>query len=212
MQDAIILGAGGFAREVMWVTVELKKYRVLAFLDETIGVSEKKEVHSIPVVKSLDSYLDKSNVNQMPHLICGTGSNSLRQRWVRQFGTDFQFETLIHPSARIGPKVNVGVGTIITAGCVLTVDILVGNFVNINLNCTVGHDSILEDFCNLSPGCNISGNVKIGESCDLGTGAIVIPKKTIGKRSVIGAGAVVLSDIPEDSVAVGIPAKVIRTI
>jgi len=54
--------------------------------------------------------------------------------------------------------------------------------------------------------------VTIGDDCWIGGGAIICPGVTIGSRCVIGAGAVVTKDIPDDSLAVGNPAKVIRKI
>lgn len=54
--------------------------------------------------------------------------------------------------------------------------------------------------------------IKIGNGCWLGGGAIVLPGVTIGDGSVIGAGSVVTRDIPENSVAVGNPCRVIRKI
>jgi acetyltransferase-like isoleucine patch superfamily enzyme len=54
--------------------------------------------------------------------------------------------------------------------------------------------------------------VKICNGAHIGIGAILMPGVTIGEGSVIGAGAVVTSDIPPYSVAVGVPAKVVKTI
>jgi maltose O-acetyltransferase len=54
--------------------------------------------------------------------------------------------------------------------------------------------------------------IAVGDDCWLGGGVIVCPGVAIGDRSVIGAGAVVTRDIPADSVAVGHPARVIRTL
>ena len=53
--------------------------------------------------------------------------------------------------------------------------------------------------------------IEIGDDCWLGGGVIVCPGVRIGNRVIIGAGAVVTRDIPDDSVAVGNPARVIRT-
>lgn len=55
------------------------------------------------------------------------------------------------------------------------------------------------------------GKIYVGEHTFIGTGVIIMPGVTIGKRCVIGAGAVVTRDIPDNSVAVGVPAKVIST-
>lgn len=54
--------------------------------------------------------------------------------------------------------------------------------------------------------------IKIGDGCWLGGGVIVLPGVTIGRGSVIGAGSVVTKDIPENSLAVGNPCRVIRKI
>ncbi len=54
--------------------------------------------------------------------------------------------------------------------------------------------------------------VSIGKNCWLGAGVIVLPGVTIGDNCVIGAGSVVTKDIPENSVAVGNPCKVLRAI
>ena len=54
--------------------------------------------------------------------------------------------------------------------------------------------------------------ITIGDDCWIGGGAVICPGVTIGNRCVIGAGAVVTKDIPDDSMAVGNPAKVIRNL
>ena len=59
---------------------------------------------------------------------------------------------------------------------------------------------------------DIIAPIKIGNNVYIGTGAYIMPGVTIGDNCVIGASAVVTRDIPANSVAVGIPARVIRTI
>lgn len=54
--------------------------------------------------------------------------------------------------------------------------------------------------------------VTIGKDCWIGGGAVICPGVTIGDRCIIGAGSVVTKSIPDDSVAVGNPAKVIRKV
>ena len=54
--------------------------------------------------------------------------------------------------------------------------------------------------------------VTIGDGCWIGGGVIILPGVSIGNGSVIGAGSVVTKDIPENSVAVGNPCRVIRKI
>lgn len=54
------------------------------------------------------------------------------------------------------------------------------------------------------------GDVEIGDGCWLGENVLVLPGKRIGKKCIIGAGSVVAHDIPNFSIAVGNPAKVIK--
>ena len=51
----------------------------------------------------------------------------------------------------------------------------------------------------------------IGDRCDIGAGAVIVGGITVGRDSAVGANAVVLKSLPPGSVAVGVPAKVIRT-
>ena len=52
--------------------------------------------------------------------------------------------------------------------------------------------------------------MKIGDRCWIGANSIILPGVTIGNNVVIGAGSVVTKDIPDNVVAVGSPAKIIR--
>lgn len=72
---------------------------------------------------------------------------------------------------------------------------------------TVGHplDPTMREYMYTAP-------VKIGDNVWIGAGAVICPGVTIGNGSVIGAGSVVVKDIPENSIAVGNPCKVLREI
>lgn len=59
---------------------------------------------------------------------------------------------------------------------------------------------------------DVFGPIKIGNNVHIGWDAIIMPNVTIGDNCIIGAGAVVTKDIPSNSVAVGVPARVIESI
>lgn len=56
------------------------------------------------------------------------------------------------------------------------------------------------------------GEIILKKGCSIGTGSIIFPNVIIGEGSIIGAGSVVTKSIPDWSIAVGNPAKVIKTI
>ena len=62
----------------------------------------------------------------------------------------------------------------------------------------------------VSPNAALAGGVKVGAFSHIGIGASVIQRLKIGQRCIIGAGAAVVRDIASDSVAVGVPARVIK--
>jgi len=209
----VILGAGGLAREVYWIfnDVNIKaggEWEVLGFIDEN-SVNWKQSLCDIPVLGDFQ-WFEMNNRNDLK-VICAVGSTTARKHMVEKAkNMDLSFCTIFHPSVKCSRYIDVGTGTVITAGCILTTQIRIGNHVYINLDTTIGHDVIIEDFVNISPGCHVSGNATLKEGVDLGTGAVVLQGVTIGKWATVGAGAVVTEDIPDNVVAVGVPAKVIK--
>lgn len=59
---------------------------------------------------------------------------------------------------------------------------------------------------------DVIGPIKIGNNVHIGWNAIIMPNVTIGDNCIIGAGAIVTKDIPSNSVAVGVPARVVENI
>ena len=124
---------------------------------------------------------------------------------------NIDFPTIIHPNASISNDyVEIGEGSIICEGTIITCNIKIGKFVILNLMCTVGHDTIIDDYCAFMPSVNISGEVHIYNAVYVGTGAKIINLLEIGENTIIGAGAVVSKSIPANCTAVGIPAKPIK--
>jgi sugar O-acyltransferase (sialic acid O-acetyltransferase NeuD family) len=211
-QKVVIIGAGGFGREVLDICEEDNRsgvrWEILGFVDDNPEVQSQK-VRGYPVLGGVEVF-SKFKANEVKAVIA-IGDNRIRKKVAEKaaaYGAGFC--NVIHPSAIMTPHVKLGKGVIIAAGCILTNNITVGDFVIINLGVTVGHDTEIESFVNLNPGVHINGNNKIGEGAYIGSGAVTIQNITIGKWSVIGAGAVVTNDIPDRVVAVGVPAKPIK--
>lgn len=118
----------------------------------------------------------------------------------------------IHEQSTISSSAVIGEGTSLMAGSIVNPEVTIGKGCIVNTTASIDHDCCIGDFVNISPGCKLAGGVKIGSCSDLGTGAIVIPGVEIGNYCVIGAGAVVIEPIPDYSVAVGVPAKVIKQV
>jgi acetyltransferase-like isoleucine patch superfamily enzyme len=107
-------------------------------------------------------------------------------------------------------SVEIGRGCIICAGSILTTDIILHDFITLNLMCTVGHDTEIEEYSSFMPSVNISGEVNVGKGVYVGTGAKIINQVDIGEGTIVGAGAVVAKSLPANCTAVGVPAKPIK--
>lgn len=206
MQDLIIIGAGGFGREVKELIIDINQiketYNIIGFIDD--GIEAGTLIHNIPVLGNI-SYLN--NLKTKPLLVVAIGDPKVKKSVVEKL-SGFNFPSLIHPSVnRLGANISIGQGCIICRGNILTCDIVIEDFVILNLACTVGHDTIIKRYSSFMPSVNISGQVIIEEGVYGGTGAKIINNVTIGEQSIIGAGAVVAKSIPSHCTAVGIPAK-----
>jgi acetyltransferase-like isoleucine patch superfamily enzyme len=119
-----------------------------------------------------------------------------------------RFPTFVHPSAICDPLgVELGLGNVITAGCVFTVDIAATDFNLFNWQTTVGHDARLGAGNVLNPAVNISGGVVVGDAVLIGTGAQVLEGRTVADGAIVGAGAVVTQDVAAGTTVVGVPAR-----
>jgi len=70
---------------------------------------------------------------------------------------------------------------------------------------------VLGEFSHVSPNATLGGGAVLGAFSQLGLGAVILPGIRVGSRTIVGAGAVVTSDLPDDVVAVGVPARVLRS-
>jgi len=75
----------------------------------------------------------------------------------------------------------------------------------------IGHDGGTLLFRHLIPDLEITKPITVGDDVYIGNNVTILPGVTIGNKVIIGAGAVVTHDIPNNSVAVGVPARVIKT-
>jgi sugar O-acyltransferase (sialic acid O-acetyltransferase NeuD family) len=213
VNSVVVVGAGGFGREVMEIFKDRnrvsKTWDILGFIDENKELHGKM-VNGYPVLGGLD-WLRRHNSSDLG-CVCAIGTCETRKRVVKglhRIGVNFY--NAIHPSVIMSEFVELGTDVIICAGSILTVNIKIGDHVHIDTNCTIAHDAVIGSYCRLGPGVRINGKNLLGEGVYVGTGATLVQQISVGSWSTIGAGAAVTVDIPEKVTAVGVPAKVIKS-
>jgi sugar O-acyltransferase (sialic acid O-acetyltransferase NeuD family) len=210
MKKIAIIGAGGFGREVKMLIDQMNEkkptYEIIGFYDD--DTSLPKTINGVPFLGSIDSLISRKDSISVA---LGIGIPDIKAKLIERIQVNsFEFPVLIHPNVLIGDAVSIGKGTIICAGCIITCNIEIKDFVTLNLYCTVGHDTLIHNYSSFMPSVNISGEVNIQEKVYVGTGAKIINQLEIGENTIVGAGAVVSKSLPPNCTAVGIPAKPVK--
>jgi sugar O-acyltransferase (sialic acid O-acetyltransferase NeuD family) len=209
----LVMGAAGHAQEVAWALRERERTQGracdLVFFDDRVPPG--------PLASGLGSVggpldlVTEAAGEAACRLVLGLGLPRPKARVVeRCASTGLEWETVIHPDARIGPGVEIGEGSYVAAGAVVTVDVRIGRFVTVNVHCGVAHDAVVGDFASIHPNAHLAGGVVVGASCEIGSGAVVIQGVTIGAGAVLGAGAVAVRSLAGGRTYVGVPATELR--
>ena len=211
MQPILLIGAGGFAGEVVEFLADIaaggRALRCEAVIVEK-GFAQNANLGGLPVVEGLDSLRNYPGAAA----VIVIGAAQPRRRIAETVDREFHAQwvgALVHPSAFVGRKVSIGPGSIIAPLASATTNISIGRHVQLHTGAAVGHDCRIGDFVTMSPRSVISGRVEIGEGAFIGAGAVVLPDLKIGAWSVVGAGAIVTKDVAPNSTVVGNPARVL---
>lgn len=211
MNKVLIIGASGHARVCLEI-LESQGREVIGFFDDD------------PHLKgaTLNGYPILGNISQSPlalqggniDFIIAIGNNNDRGNIVNLLKKNCQMYPInaIHSSVLMSKRAKIGIGNFIAPGVIINTDTILEDYTIINTGSTIDHDNYIKNYAQISPGCNLAGNVTIEESAFIGTGAVILPGKKIGAHAIVGAGAVVIHDIPPFSTAVGVPARIIKTV
>jgi sugar O-acyltransferase (sialic acid O-acetyltransferase NeuD family) len=208
----LVLGAGGFSREVKWLIEEIAAAgEPVDFAGYAVSdLSRLGEYDSRAEVRG-DLGWARANRAAFDGLAIGIGTPASRTKLADELLPDFpedRWPALVHPSVRLDRRsARIGPGAILCAGVTGTVHLDLEPFCLINLACTLGHEARIGRGSVLNPTVNISGGVVVGDGVLVGTGAQVLQYLTVGSGATVGAGAVVTKDVAPGVTVVGAPAR-----
>ncbi len=206
----LVIGAKGHAKEVLEIFYQKRELESLYFFDDMNPELPDFIFTNFKLLKSIDAakelFIKDSN------FVLGLGNPLIRYKLSQKFlAVGGILSSIISPFAHIGHyDVILGRGVDVMTNVIITNSVNIGEGTLLNRNVNVSHDVVIGKYCELAPSVNISGNCTIGNFCNFGTGAVVLPKITIGDNVIVGAGAVVTENIANNSLVVGVPAKVIK--
>ena len=211
MKKIVLFGAGGFAREIVYMIERINRieptYELLGFVvEEKYYDSTDSTIYGYPLLGTGD-WLIKNKEDVV--CTCAVGEPPLERQRIQETyeKSGVRFETLISPDVELHETVSIGDGSIICRGTTFTVDIKVGKGTIFNERCGVGHDATIGDYCCISGGVSINGHVKIGNRVKVGGKSYFCPKVKIGDDAVVAAGSVVFTNVKAGRHVLGNPAK-----
>jgi sugar O-acyltransferase (sialic acid O-acetyltransferase NeuD family) len=208
------IGAGGHAKVLIEILQATGAVEIAGLLDVDPKLWKSKQLGI--VVLGSDELLPKlfeDGIRQVFIGVGSTGESSLRRNlFAKAQRLGFVVIPCIHPRAVISPSAVFGEGPNVMAGAIVNSAARIGVNVIVNTGAIVEHDCLLEDHSHVAPGARLGSAVTVGEGAHIGIGASVRQGIRIGRNSVVGVGAAVVSDVPDDTIVVGVPARPLRKV
>ncbi len=206
MKDLIVIGAGGYGREVIQWAMDCNKktpqWNILGFLDNNTkaldGVSS-----AYPILGADADWVPSKN----QVFAVAVADPEVKRRIVEKFsGRGAAFATIIHPTAFVAEGAAVGYGTIIYPQACISIQARIGAFCTIQTT-GIGHDAVIGDYSTISSFCNLMGHVTVGERVFMGSHCAVVPGVRIEDDAYVGVGSIVLRRVKKGTKVYGNPAR-----
>lgn len=209
----LVVGAKGYAKEVLELIKENDLLDNLVFYDDVNSDIGDKVFDTFPILKSYEDAKEYF-MNIDNRFIIGIGNPIYRKMIYEKFVAIGGIpQSIIAKSAIIGSFDNqIDEATNIMQKVVMTNSVSIGKGIIINQLSSIGHDVVISDFVEICPNVSISGNCFIGENTFIGTSSTILPKIKIGKNVIVAAGSVVTKDVPDNCMVAGIPAVIKKNI
>ena len=212
IKQIIFWGASGQAK-VINEFIDSIGFQLVAIFDNKKGLASP--FTNVPIYYGEDEFHKWKKKFYSGHTYCliTIGGNKGRDRYlIQQFliKNGLIVTNAIHPSAYVSKNAKIGSGAQILINSSIGAETRLQEACIINTSASVDHECVLEKGVHVGPGACLAGCVSVGEFTMIGTGATVLPRITIGANVIIGAGAVITKDIPDNSIAIGIPARITK--
>lgn len=207
----LIVGAKGFAKEILEIVHQNKLLENLVFYDDVSKDLPNVLFNRFPVFTKLkQAEIFFSTIDN--RFTMGLGNPVLRKELSNKFiSIGGVLTSTVSKEASIGSyDVHIGEGVNILRGSIISNGVRIGKGCLIYFNSIITHDCIIKNFVEISPAAQILGRVQIGDYTQIGSNATILPDVKIGSNVIIGAGAVVTKNIPDNCVVVGVPGVIIK--
>jgi sugar O-acyltransferase (sialic acid O-acetyltransferase NeuD family) len=210
MKKIVLVGAGGHCKVIIDLIRSIGEY-------EIVGITDKNNVNE--KIFSIDIIGDDSKLQEIYDLgveyafICVGALENIKFRnklfdVLKDIG--FKLPVLVHRKAVVSEYAKIDEGSCVMAGAIINSGASIGKNCIVNTGSIIEHDCVVKDNSHISPNACLAGGVIIGHNTQIGLSSSVIQNVIIGNNVILGSGAVAIDNIDDDTIATGVPAKVIR--
>lgn len=216
MRPLLIFGASGLGQEAVWVAEEMnatlpapERWHVLGYLDDD---PEKKGACLYDYVTLGGPEAAGAEAGSDLYYVCAVANAVQREEITSRLDAlGWRAATLVHPSVIRARHVEIGAGTYVAPGSIISPNATIGRHVIVNQRVSIGHDAVLEDFSQVCPGAQINGGCRIGRGALVGSNASIHQERVVGEYAVVGANAQVVRSVEPHTSVVGVPARVLAS-
>ena len=206
-ERTVIVGAGGFGREVLSWALDCHEAGRLppvgGFIDDQ---EERMAGFEVPRLGPISDYAPAPG----DRFIVALGKPSSKRRLVEMLSDrGGRFATLIHPTAVVTRSASLGEGVIMTPFTMANPNAVAERFVTIISFSGLGHDSRAGEFTTISSHVDVTGFAQLGKDVFVASGARILPGIEVGDGATIGAGAVVIRRVKPGATVYTEPAKLL---
>lgn len=210
MKNLVIIGVGGFAREVYWHSQMASGFdsdwTIKGFLDGDVKLSAE-EYAKLPGDNAVLGDVDSYEIEPDDVFTCAIGTPEPRKKLIeKMLARGAKFINIISERAHIFPAAKIGNGVIIGLDNGISDNVTLGDFTVMNNVSYLGHDVTVGKFSCIMSHVDVGGKAQIGEGVFIGSGAILLPEVKIGDGAYVGTGSVVLKKVNAGAKVFGNPA------
>lgn len=207
MHNIIIIGAGGFGREVYYwskATFSNAQFKLKGFIS-----NNPKDLDNFDIDATILGDENTYTIEEKDRFICAIGDDiDTKKRIVTHLkNKGATFINLLHPTAVVAKSAKIGEGVIICPFALVSSHVELQDFVLMNFYSSCGHDAKLGKYCVLSPYATVNGFSILEDEVFLGSHATVTARKKVGYRSKISANSVAMYDVPTHTLVYGVPGR-----
>ena len=212
MKNIVIFGGGYHANVCIDIIEKEGKYRIVGIIDSMADIGSN--LFGYTVIGRQQEIKELSAKYNIEAGLIAIGENYARKKVRDEIITiipEFVFINAVHPTVSIGRNTKLGVGIVLTAGVIVSPECVISDFCILNTGAQLEHNCFMGEFSHLSAGSVTGGVVRIGKFSTITLNVTIVDRIDIGENTVVGSGAVVLKSLPDNVLAYGNPAKIIKT-